>query len=135
MNGQDFLRIATEAFAPFLKSFGFTMDAPSISGRLYRASFTGQNHTVSVSFEPGDKAFFVLVFGLNYGELSDMDDRSKTPRLSDLNRRYMNTVTNEERVANEEAFKFVVVRDEEERELLKCAKELRLVLPKYVANH
>ena len=134
MNGQDFLRIANEAFAPFLKDIGFTMDAPSISGRLYRASFTGQNHSVSVSFEPGDEAFFVLVFNREHGELSDMDDRLKTPRLSDLNSRYMNTVSSEERAANEDAFKSVVARDEEERALLKFAKELRLVLPKYLAN-
>jgi hypothetical protein len=38
MNGQDFLRIANEAFAPFLRDLGFSMDAPSISGRFYRVS-------------------------------------------------------------------------------------------------
>jgi hypothetical protein len=134
MNGQDFLRIVNEAFAPFLKDLGFTMDTPSISGRLYRASFTGQNHSVSVSFEPGDESFFVLVFSREHGELSDMDDRLKTPRLSDLNNRYMSTVSSEERAANEAAFKSVVARDDEERNLLKSAKELRLVLPKYLTN-
>ena len=134
MNGQDFLRIANEAFAPFLKDLGFTMDVPLISGRLYRASFTGQNHSVSISFEPGDEAFFVLVFSREHGELSDVEDRLKTPRLSDLNSRYMNTVSNEERATNEEVFKSIVARDDEERALLKFAKELRLVLAKYLAN-
>jgi hypothetical protein len=134
MNGQDFLRIVNEAYTPFLTELGFSMDAPSISGRLYRASFTGPKHSVSVSFEPGDEAFFVLVFSRENGELSDMDDRLKTPRLSDLNSRYMNAVTSEERAANETAFKSVMARDEEEKVLLKSAKELRLVLPKYLAN-
>lgn len=134
MNGQDFLRIANEAFAPFLKDLGFSMDAPSISGRLYRASFSGPKHSVSVSFEPGDEAFFVLVFSREHGELSDMDDRIKTPRLFDLNTRYMKTVSAEERAANEAAFKSVEVRDEEEETLLKYAKELRLVLPKHLAS-
>jgi hypothetical protein len=58
----------------------------------------------------------------------------KTPRLSDLNSRYMNTVSSEERAANEAAFKSVEARDEEEKLLLKSAKELCLVLPKYLAD-
>src|SRR5204863_7251060 len=134
MNGQDFLRIANEAFAPFLKELGFSIDTPSISGRLYNATFTSQEHSVSLSFEPSDEAFFVLVFSREHGELSDFDDRLKTPRLSDLNSRYMKTVTNEELVSNEAAFRCVVVRDEEERALLRAAKELRLVLPRYLSN-
>jgi hypothetical protein len=134
MNGQDFLRVVNEAFTRFLTGLGFSMETPSISGRLYRASFTGPRHSVFISFEPGDEAFFVLVFSREHGELSDMDDRLKTPRLSDLNSRYMNTVSGEERAANESAFQSVVARDEEERMLLKLAKELRLVLPKYLAD-
>jgi hypothetical protein len=110
------------------------MDPPSISGRLYRSSFTGPAHSVCVSFEPGDDVFFVLVFSRQHGELSDIDDRLKTPRLSDLNSRYMSKVGSEERAANESAFQSVVARDEEERVLLKAAKELRLVLPKYLAD-
>ena len=111
------------------------MDTPSISGRVYRGSFTGPKHSVSVSFEPGDEAFFVLVFSREDGKLSDMDDRLKTPRLSDLNSRYMNGVRSEDRAANESFFQSIVARDQEERALLRSAKELRLVLPKYFADH
>lgn len=132
MNGRDFLRIANEAFVPFLKGLGFVMDEPSISGRFYRVSFTGSAHAVSVSFEPGDDALFVMVFGRNNGELSDIDDRTKTPRLADLTSRYMAAVTKEERAKNERAFEAVAVSDNEERLLLKAAKELCLVLPKYL---
>ena len=134
MNGQDFLRIANEAFVPFLKGLGFVMDEPSISGRFYRVSFTGYAHAVSVSYEPGDDALFVMVFSRKNGELSDIDDRTKTPRLADLNSRYMATVTNEERTENETVFESVTANDKEERLLLKAAKELRLVLPKYLRS-
>jgi hypothetical protein len=134
MNGQDFLRIANEAFVPFLKGLGFVMDEPSISGRFYRVSFTSSAHAVSVSYEPGDDALFVIVFSRKNGELSDIDDRTKTPRLADLNSRYMATITNEERAENERAFESVAVNDKEERLLLKAAKELRLVLPKYLRS-
>jgi len=134
MNGQDFLRLVNEAFKPFLTELGFSMDAPAVSGRLYRASFTDSRNSVSVSFEPGDDALFVLVFSREGGEMSDMDDRLKSPRLSDLNERYMSLVSGTERVANEAAFRSFVARDEAERCLLKSAKELRLVLPKYLAD-
>lgn len=134
MSGQDFLRIVKEAFEPFLNEIGFSADPPSISGRFYRARFSSPSHVVSVSFEPGDNAFFVLVFHREDGQLSDIDDRSKTPRLADLNARYMHRVSKEERLANESFFRSVVPKDDEERYLLKCAKELRLVLPKHLAR-
>lgn len=132
MNGQDFLRITSTAFAPFLKKLGFAVDEPSVSGRYYRVSFTSSSHCVSISYEPGDEALFVIVSSRKNGELSDIDDRIATPRLADLNSRYMAAITNEERVENEAAFEFVIVNDKEERILLKAAKELRLVLPKYL---
>jgi hypothetical protein len=134
MNGQDFLRIINEVYAPFLNELGFLMDTPSISGRLYDVGFTAPKHSVSVSFEPGDDVFFVFVFSRENGRLSDMDDRLKTPRLSDLNKRYMKSVTSEERAINEAAFKAIKTRDKEKEILVKFAKELRLVLPRYLAD-
>jgi hypothetical protein len=132
MNGQDFLRVTSEAFAPFLKELGFVVDEPSISGRYYRVSFTNLSHCVSVSYEPGDEALFVIVFSRKNGELSDIDDRMKTPRLADLNIRYMAAITSKDRIENEAVFESIRANDKEERALLKAAKELRLVLPKYL---
>ena len=132
MSGQGFLRIVRAGFAPFLTELGFTMDSPCVSGRLYRATFTSPKEVVSVSYEPGDEVLFVMVFRRQNGGLSDIDDRSNTPRLSDLNMRYMHTITKKERLANETIFGAIEPRDKEERSLLKAAKELRLVLPKYL---
>lgn len=134
MNGHDFLRIVNSAFAPFLRELGFSMDPPSVSGRLYRASFTGAAHAVSVSFEPGEDALFVVVFTRENGQLSDMDDRTRSPRLADLSARYGNTVTVDKRARSEAAFNAVVARDREEQAVLGAAQELRLVLPKYLAR-
>lgn len=134
MNGQTFLRIVNEAFAPFLKQLGFVMDEPSITGKYYRASFDGSAHAVWVSYEPGDEALFITVFSQKDGKLSNIDDRSQTPRLADLNCRYMATITSAERAANERAFESIAVDDGEECLLLKAAKELRLVLPKFLSS-
>jgi hypothetical protein len=133
MNGQDFVRIINEAFAPFLSAAGFSMPSTAISGRLYRASFIGAENMVSVSFEPGDDSLFVVVFSRERGEWSNMDDRETSPRLSDLNTSYMGMVGTEERADNESYFKLVRTNDDVERSLLKAAKELRLVLPRYLA--
>jgi hypothetical protein len=134
MNGQDFLRITNEAFVPFIKGLGFAMEEPSASGRFYRVTFTGSDHVVSVTYEPGDHALFVRVFSRKNGELSDIDDRRETPRLTDLNSRHTASITAEERAENERYFECVAANDEEERLLLKAAKELRLVLPKYLGG-
>lgn len=134
MNGQDFLRLVNEAFTPFLSKLGFTMDPSSISGRYYRAKFVGPRHMVSVSFEPGDNQTLVIVSRLGNGTISDIDNRLTTPRLSDLNRRYANAVSTTERTATESMFRTIVTQDDYERLLVKCAKELCLVLPRYLAD-
>jgi hypothetical protein len=134
MNGQDFMRITNAAFMPFLTKLGFELDEPSVSGRYYRTSFTDSSHAVSVSYEPGDNALFVIVFSKNNGELSDIDDPTKTLRLADLNSRYMSAVRADERAENEAFFRSIEAKNGEERAVLKAAKELRLVLPRYLDN-
>jgi hypothetical protein len=134
MNGLGFFRIIDEAFAPFLTNFGFSIDSPTISGRFYLASFNSETHSVDISFEPGDEEFLVLVRTKENGKLSDIDDRVKTPRLADLNGRFMQEVSREERTSNEAFFRSVLANDGQERALLKCAKELRLVLPRHLAT-
>lgn len=134
MDGQAFLRIIYDAFVPFLKALGFSMQAPLISGRFYRVNFDAPNHMVSISYEPGDETSFVIIFSKEKGELSNIDDRAKTLRLNDLNKLYATTITSTERASNEKAFDTVVTQDKEDLHLLKCAKELCLVLPKYLSG-
>ena len=134
MNGQDFIRIVQSTFWPSLEELGFQMDTPSISGRLYRASFSNARNVVSISYEPGDSAQFVMIFTKEKDILSDIDDRSKTPRLSDLNNHYMHMVSSTERAQNDVLFSSVHETGEEEKCLIKAAKELRLVLPKYLSR-
>ena len=134
MHSQSFLRIIREAFVPFLTKVGFSCDNTSISGRSYEANFRSADNILSVSYEPGDDALFVMVFELKNGSVSSADDRMKTPRLADLNSRYMMSVSPEERLASDSLFKGIRVEDKAERNLLKSAKELSLVLPKYLSE-
>jgi hypothetical protein len=133
MNGQDFTRITSQAFAPFLSELDFVEQPTQISGRAYHANFFGKGHTLSVSFEPGDDYFSIMLIANEANDLASIDDRAKTPRLSDLNARYAALISPSEREANEDYFAGVVVNHPFERQLLKFAKELRLVLPKHLA--
>lgn len=133
MNDQDFSRIIDQAFMPFLKELGFVAQPKAISGRAYMVEFIGEAWTLSVSFEPGDDYFSVMLLNNKMRGLAAMDDPQKTPRLSDLNTRYMGQVTPAERETNEAFFVGIVVTDPFERQLLKFAKDLRLVLPKHLA--
>jgi hypothetical protein len=75
-----------------------------------------------------------MVFELKDGSLSSVDDRAKTPRLDDLNRRYMQSVSPEECVASDLLFKGIKVEDKTEQQVLKSAKELSLFLPRYLSD-
>ena len=119
-----------------MKELGFVMNRQSISGRFYSVRFTSLTHAISISYEPGDNTLTAVVFNYLNGTWSDIDDLTKTPRIADLNRRFMSTVTSEQYAANQAFFKSVIPKDSEEKLLLKIAQELRLVLPKYMrATH
>ena len=132
MTDVGFVRIITQAYVPFLEPLGFRLEKPVISGRFYAVEFTGSSFAISVSYEPGDEALFVFVFTRRDGQLSNIDDPLQTPRLTHLNKRYMHTVTPEEYARAEREFGSVLATDEMERQLVKYAKELFLVLPKYL---
>ncbi len=134
MNGVRFRHLVETGIAPFMSELGLGRVELAISGRAYTCEFIGPSHVVTISFEPGDSFLVVAVQSLKNGILSEWDDRASTPRLSDLNHMYMPYVTNQERAENDVDLMSVLPQDDEERMLLKYAKELRLVLPKYFAD-
>jgi hypothetical protein len=134
MDGSGFVRILSEAFAPFLKALGFSMGSPSISGRMYDVEFRSKTHVLDVSYEPGDEYLSIFVCKQEDWGFPNIDNLSIVPRLSDLNKSYMQKTSKEERIANDPAFLSIHPEDEQERSLLKAAKELRLVLPIYLSS-
>lgn len=121
-------------FKPFLEQLGFAMQPVHVSGRYYRASFAGRNNTLLITFEPGDEQTTVMLVTNGDDDLRAIDDPVKTPRLSHLNARYMGLVTASERAENEAFFGQLEPRDRAEYGLIKCAKDLRLVLPRHLAS-
>lgn len=132
MNGQDFLRIIDDGFV-FLNDFDFLMDEPHISGRMYQVEFRSPTNVLTVAYEPSENNLTVYLSRVKNGQRSNVDDERNTFRLNQLNRTFMKDVTTEERKRNEEFFRSVSARDPAEKLLLKAAKDLRLILPKYLS--
>lgn len=134
MNGTDFENLALRAFTPFLSELGFRAEPTHISGRHFRSNYVSKQHTLMISFEPGDNMLTVMLITNEANDLASMDDRSKSPRLSDLNSRYMSCITASDRANNEAFFAKIEPRDENEYAVVKAAKELRLVLHHHINN-
>lgn len=134
MNGLSFESLMQSVFKPFLEQLGFAMQPVHVSGRYYRASFADRKCTLLITFEPGDEQTTVMLLTNGDDDLRSIDDPAKSPRLSHLNARYMGLVTASERADNEAFFGHQEPLDRAEQKLIKCAKDLRLVLPHYLAS-
>jgi hypothetical protein len=134
MSGKDFESLIHRAFSPFLSPLGFELQPLHLSGRLFRASCAGPRYILLITFEPGDGETTVMLLTKGHEDLRSIDDTERTPRLPDLNARYVGRVTPEGRAANDAFFRSIEVDDPAERKLLKCARDLRLVLPLHLSE-
>jgi hypothetical protein len=132
MTGDRFANLLKAAFNPFLSDLGFKAEEVHKSGRYYRANFVRDLHTLVVSFEPGDSQLTAMLVRNDDNDVTAIDDVLITPRLGDLNERYQADIVASERKSNEEFFSSIKVEGRDEQTLLKCAKDLRLVLPRHL---
>ena len=134
MDGQTFIRLVKKAFNPFMREFGFSMGAPSVDGLIFSVDFTHRDCVVTVAIEPPDLAVHTLIFSREGEQLSAPDDLLRTPRLSDLVARHMRQASQAEQITAKKKFAAVHAPIEDQRLLLKAARELYLVLPKHLAS-
>lgn len=130
MDSETFLEVVRRLISPALEPLGFVLHT-SVSGRLYSAEFVSPAYVASISFEPGDDCLLVAVFTVTNGVRSDLDDRERTPRLSDLNRRFLSPSELEE-LHRSPTMDYV--DNPSARKLVKAARELAVVLPRYVSE-
>jgi hypothetical protein len=134
MNGNSFSSLIDSTFRPFLSDLGFVFQSVQLSGRYYRATFVEHQHTLIVTFEPGDEEVVVMLLTNGDDSLKAIDDPARTPRLGDLSARYMSATTPLARTENRAYFSQFEQTDPAEKMLLKCAKDLRLVLPLHLGK-
>lgn len=132
MNGLRFKELIGNLYQPFMADMGFQMHPIFVSGRYYRASFIGHQRKLTVTFEPGEDQISIMLINNGDADILSIDDPERTPRLSHLNKKYMSAVTSAERSENELYFGSFKSLDHVEDKLIKCAKDLRLVLPRHL---
>jgi hypothetical protein len=126
----DFTEAVSRHLIPVLAPMGFRSSI-HVSGRLYAAEFSTPTHVVSISFEPGDDYWLVVVFTVNDGVQSEIDDPKTTPRLADLNAKYLTT----EDGLRLKALRQTPLGDNHiARKMQRIAAELAVVLPRYMAE-
>ena len=127
MNGVEFVLAVRRYVGPVLERPGFQVTT-DISGRMYSVEFGSDTHGVSVSYDPGDDFLLVVIFTVKGGIRSNIDDRVATPRLSDLNARFLHASDADElnRRRSEGAL------GPEERRIQRIGAELSIVLPRYL---
>ena len=127
MNGADFETAVRRHVWSVLQPHGFQITT-HISGRMYSVEFGSDTHVVSISYEPGDDYLLVVIFSVKDGIRSDIDDRVATPRLSDLNARFLHASDADElnRRRSEGAL------GPEERRIQRIGAELSIVLPRFL---
>lgn len=134
MTSQKFVQIINEFFVPFLHDMGFRLDSIEVNGRFYLARFKGSNHLLNVCFEPGEDYLSAQMSTNGKDIFKVLDDPKFSPKVSELNRRFMGAVTNLEFEANNRFFESATADDPLDRKLIKIARDLRLVLPKFLAS-
>ena len=135
MTSDRFTYLIQKAFSPFLSDLGFKPLSLKLSGLHHSANFIRKDYTLIVSFESISEFCTAMLVQNNDKNLSSIDDPKKNPRLSDLNRMYMGRVTPSDRKNNELFFSTIKIKNQNENPLLRCAKDLRLVLPGYLRDH
>jgi hypothetical protein len=129
MNGAEFELAVSRHVWSVLQSRGFQMTT-HISGRMYSVEFGSDTHVVSVSYEPGDDYLLVVIFTVRDGIRSNIDDRVATPRLSDLNARFLHASDADELTRRRSG----AALGPEERRIQRIGAELAIVLPRYLQS-
>jgi hypothetical protein len=130
MNSDQFVAAVKSVLRPSLEPMGFRISTKT-SGRAYDAECASDDFVAIVSFEPGDSFLLVAVLSVENGNRSSLDDREASPRLSDLNRRFLDPA-DVDRL--ELARSGDPLTDPEMARVVSAMRQLCLVLPKYVAE-
>jgi hypothetical protein len=135
MNSQSFKNFSLRVFNPFLKEIGFSLSEIDFNGKFYSIYYDNSIYRVVLSFEPGDSYLSLMLQNKEHDDLTSIDNPEITPRLNDMNLMYMKDVGVSERRENDNYFSSITPENQIEKCILKLAKDLRLVLPKYLRNH
>lgn len=129
IDGKKYIE-TVKLFFQFLESeFGFVLMKETENGSaFYDVEYQDSTRVVSISYENIEDYLQVLLFKLKNGKLPDFDDKTHSLQLQELNRVVLSKIDEKEIEGNKAIFSSLECKEPLERKLLKCARELRLVL-------
>ena len=129
VDGIKYIETVKQYFSFLTGEFDFRILRETENGNaFYKVEYSDAARIISISYENIEDYLQVIVYKLDHGKLPAYDDKKRTLHLSELNRRVLSEISKEEIEHNRKEFDLFAVNDTLSRQLLKSAKELRLVL-------
>lgn len=123
------IEFCKNSFSFLTTEFEFKLEKIIENGnRFFDINYAGINKTISISLETYENYLRVVIFDLENGKLSNYDDKTKTIHLNQLTKDYFSKISKNKISENSMFFKNISTETEIEKQIVKCAKELRLVM-------
>jgi hypothetical protein len=129
IDGNKYIEVVGAYFEFLITEFSFKVSEEIINGNFfYRFRYMDEIKAITISYENIEDYLSVFISVLQNGIMPDYDDKTKTLHLNKLNAQVLSRLNRSEIALNSEYFTRLRPENELEKKLLKCAKELRLVL-------
>ncbi len=126
---EKYTELVKKSFSFLIIEFDYKLEEIIENGNMfYDISFKGVNKMISISLETYENYIRVMIFKFENGKLSDYDDKTKTIHLNQLTREYFPKISKNELNENSVFFKNILAETDIEKQIVKCAKELRLCM-------
>ena len=124
----QFEKLVETDFGFLISEFNYKPYNRNNRTNFYDIQYKDSDTIISISLEPIENYFQVILFKLDNGNLPDYDDKTKTIHLSAMRTELLVKVENSMFEKNNQYFETIEVRNDFERIVLKAAKDLRLCL-------
>ena len=126
---EKYSELVKNSFSFLITEFEFNLNKIVENGNMfYDIEYSGINKVISISLETYENYIRVVIFKLDNGKLSEYDDKTKTNHLNQLTKEYFPKISKEEITENSLFFKNILTETETEKQIIKSAIELRLVM-------
>lgn len=129
IDGNEFILLVKKYFNFLNSEFDYEISKEIIWGfGFYDLQFQNKLKIISISYENTTNYFQVIIYSLNDGTVSKVEDETNTIHLNKVNFKLSISSDNQELMLNNNFFAKYSYNNEFERNLLKSAKKLRLFL-------
>jgi hypothetical protein len=132
IDSKKYKKHVMNSFSFLETEFKMNFGGETIHGNAYfDIRYKDKEKVISISLEPIENYFQVILYKLDNGKLPNYDDKTKTIHLDKLNKGILTKLDKKEFDENNKFFKDIELKSETEKLILKSAKDLRLCIKHY----